>query len=202
MKAEIYDGRKNIWQWDVDCRMILYGVELDEEIHFAFSGDLSALVVLPYTDGENIVCNIPNALLQKSGTLNLYICHNDSTVEHETIYIIERPKPDDYVYTETETLNYRDLDERITKLEQGGIVLPTVTEDDNGKVLSVVDGVWQATDLSTYSGEYSITPSVDAQIIKTAQKLMTDDMTINSIPYYNVGNTSGGSTVYIGSEIE
>lgn len=202
MKVEIYDGRDTLWQWDIDCKLKLYGVDPDTEVHFAYCGDPTAIVVLSYAYGKDVVCDVPNILLQRAGVLRVYVYPDSLTVETDEVYVRTRPRPEDYVYTETETLNYRDLDERITKLEQGGIVLPTVTEDDNGKVLSVVDGVWQATDLSTYSGEYSITPSVDAQIIKTAQKLMTDDMTINSIPYYNVGNTSGGSTVYIGSEIE
>lgn len=49
-----------------------------------------------------------------------------------------------------------------------------------------------------YDGPYEVTPAVDKQIMPTDQKLMTDDMTINAIPYYDVSNTSGGSTVYIG----
>lgn len=52
-----------------------------------------------------------------------------------------------------------------------------------------------------YLGPYEITPTVDLQTILTAQKFMTQDMTINAIPFYNVGNTAGGSTVYIGTEV-
>lgn len=52
-----------------------------------------------------------------------------------------------------------------------------------------------------YLGPYEITPMVDLQTVPTAQKFMTKDMTINAIPYFDVGNTAGGSTVYIGSEV-
>ena len=53
----------------------------------------------------------------------------------------------------------------------------------------------------TYVGPYEITPAVELQMIPTALKFMTNDMTINAIPYFDVGNTAGGSTVYIGSEV-
>lgn len=56
-------------------------------------------------------------------------------------------------------------------------------------------------DADPYTGEYEITPTVDGQTIPTAQKFMTDDMIIKAIPFYNVSNTSGGSTVYIAKEL-
>ena len=52
-----------------------------------------------------------------------------------------------------------------------------------------------------YEGPYSVTPKVDAQSLETRDKYMKNDVTIKAIPYYNVSNTSGGSTVYIGKEI-
>lgn len=52
-----------------------------------------------------------------------------------------------------------------------------------------------------YTEEYIVTPKVDQQMLYTKNKIMTDDITVKAIPYFDVGNTSGGSTVYIGSEI-
>lgn len=57
-------------------------------------------------------------------------------------------------------------------------------------------------DADPYMGEYEITPDIDAQTIPTAQKYMAEDMRIKAIPFYDVSNTSGGSTVYIGRELE
>ena len=53
-----------------------------------------------------------------------------------------------------------------------------------------------------YTGDYVVTPKVDEQILPTENKLMEDDVTIKAIPFYNVSNTAGGSTVYIGKELE
>lgn len=56
-------------------------------------------------------------------------------------------------------------------------------------------------DVEYYEGEYTFTPKVKAQIVPTAQKFLSDDMHIKAIPYYDVRNTSGGNTVYIGNEV-
>jgi hypothetical protein len=52
-----------------------------------------------------------------------------------------------------------------------------------------------------FEGEYIVTPKVEEQTIPTKDKVLIDDMTIKSIPFFNVSNTSGGSTVYIGNEV-
>lgn len=56
-------------------------------------------------------------------------------------------------------------------------------------------------DAIPYEGDYEVTPKVDAQTMPTKGKLMEEDVTIKSIPFFDVSNTSGGSTVYIGNEV-
>ncbi len=59
-----------------------------------------------------------------------------------------------------------------------------------------------AGDLQYYEGEYKITPSAhDETVMRTAKKLMKTDVTVQKIPYYDVDNMAGGSTVYIASEV-
>lgn len=52
-----------------------------------------------------------------------------------------------------------------------------------------------------YEGNYLVTPKVTEQTMPTKDKVMRDDVTIKSIPFFNVGNTSGGTTAYIGNEV-
>ena len=52
-----------------------------------------------------------------------------------------------------------------------------------------------------YEGEYEVTPKVAEQTLPTAQKLLEEDVHIKKIPYFEVSNTSGGNTVYIGNEV-
>ena len=49
-----------------------------------------------------------------------------------------------------------------------------------------------------YTGDYEITPTVDGQVLETANKTMVEDVTINPIPYEEVTNLSGGKTATIG----
>lgn len=66
---------------------------------------------------------------------------------------------------------------------------------------SLLGTVVHAIGYTDYTGAYEVTPKVTEQSLKTKDKHMTDDVTIKSIPFFNVSNTSGGSTAYIGSEV-
>lgn len=79
--------------------------------------------------------------------------------------------------------------------------LPEISDNDNGKVLRVVDGEWKADDLPIYDGAYEITPSASTeQTLMTSGKMMDADVKVNKIPYAEVTNSSNGTTVTIGSE--
>lgn len=56
-------------------------------------------------------------------------------------------------------------------------------------------------DATVYEGDYEVTPKVDAQTMPTKGKVMEEDVTIKSIPFFDVSNMSGGTTVYIAKEI-
>lgn len=49
-----------------------------------------------------------------------------------------------------------------------------------------------------YSGQYAIVPSTNEQNLITKNKILTDDVTVNAIPYAEVTNNTGGMTVTIG----
>ena len=53
--------------------------------------------------------------------------------------------------------------------------------------------------MEPYDGPYQVTPAVEAQTLATKNKYMTEDVAVMSIPYFDVSNPSGGSTVYIGT---
>lgn len=49
-----------------------------------------------------------------------------------------------------------------------------------------------------YAGSYDIRPNVNEQIIPTADKHMTQDVTIQAIPFFKTTNPQGGETIIIG----
>lgn len=51
-----------------------------------------------------------------------------------------------------------------------------------------------------YCGECEVTPKVEPQKLETKDKVMTDDVTVKAIPYYEVSNPQGGVTIIIGGD--
>lgn len=49
-----------------------------------------------------------------------------------------------------------------------------------------------------YEGPYVVTPKVGEQYLDTDLRAMHEDVTIKPIPYWEVSNPSGGTTVIIG----
>lgn len=68
---------------------------------------------------------------------------------------------------------------------------------DFGSVETVTD----YGNVESYTGSYEVTPRVSAQMLETANKLMQKDVAIRAIPYYDVSNTAGGNTIFIGNEV-
>ena len=52
--------------------------------------------------------------------------------------------------------------------------------------------------IPVYNGKYDFTPDQNEQIINTKGRLMINDMIFREIPYEEVSNNSGGTTVTIG----
>ena len=53
-----------------------------------------------------------------------------------------------------------------------------------------------------YGGSYSVRPEVEAQSLPTAGRLMRQDLEVQGVPIYDVGNSAGGRTVYIAKKME
>ena len=51
-----------------------------------------------------------------------------------------------------------------------------------------------------YTGPTTVTPSGSSQTLPTAHKYLAQDITVREIKRWSVGNTSGGTTVFIGEE--
>lgn len=117
------DKEGKLTQWDLNRKVIVTGYEGVAEVHFASPGDDHGAYVVELIDGE---AKIPNILLTMAGTINVYVYPADRTVFATALWVMAREKPDDYVYTETEVLNWRTLDEKI-----GDLTKLTTTAKEN-----------------------------------------------------------------------
>ena len=110
----IANDRKSLWQWDLNQQLTVAGD--CTEVHYLDRGAPSTLTVA-IKDGK---ADIPNILLQKAGRLVVYAYIIDAQDHHtkicETFGISARPKPDDYVYTETEVKTWSNLQSQIGDL--------------------------------------------------------------------------------------
>lgn len=101
----IFDGRTSFYQWDLGQRLIVRD-DVCCEVHFDNGTTENALVCKVFSeDGQRLV-NVPNIFLQCNNLLKVFAyvesegCQRTSHIE--TFMVIQRAKPDDYVYTETE----------------------------------------------------------------------------------------------------
>ena len=53
-----------------------------------------------------------------------------------------------------------------------------------------------------YKGQYEVTPTVKGLTLPTKERVLEEDIKILEIPFFNVSNTAGGSTVYIGRSLD
>ena len=63
-----------------------------------------------------------------------------------------------------------------------------------------IDTAIVTTGTPPYVGDYIVIPQTNEQILPTNGYRMTDDVTVRSVPYYEVSNQSG-LTVYIAQDI-
>ncbi len=155
----IANGRKALWQWDLNQQLTVAGD--CTEVHYLDRGASSTLTVA-VKDGK---ADIPNILLQKAGRLIVYAYIIDAQDHHtkvcETFGIAPRPKPADYVYTETEVKTWSDLQSQIGDLAD----LETEAKENLVAAINEVkasSGSGEASDAVLYT-EQSLTEEQKAQ---------------------------------------
>lgn len=107
LNIELSTGLEFFWQWDANLKLKVP----DEipEVHFRFGNKSKAYEV---KDGW---VSVPNELLQKPDDIECWFYDTEHTMDFGRIEGRRRPKPDGYVYEETEFKSWAELDEKITK---------------------------------------------------------------------------------------
>lgn len=120
----IYGGRLSLYQWDMNQKVKHTGLKIGEELHWSNIKQPEALITTAYDLDGTIVADVPNILLQSSSPITVYRVITDDngryTREDFQFTVEQRPKPADYVYTETEVKRYEDLEKRIEVIENSG----------------------------------------------------------------------------------
>lgn len=121
-----------LYQWDLNRQLKVESVDIERKfaVHCCHKEDTNSLVVEPIIEGETILVNIPNILLQRDGFLRVYVVIEGDTVYDTSLYVIARPKPDDYIYTETDVFTVEKVvNNALEKArENGELVGETISE--------------------------------------------------------------------------
>ena len=107
-------------------------------VEFSQTGHKESLLVKPREENGAMVADVPDILLQSGDYIRVYLSYMDEdlmeTTAHRTLTVIKRPKPTDYVYTETEVKTWEDLDARIKEIEENGKPNWNANEGETGHV--------------------------------------------------------------------
>lgn len=153
---KILDGRTELFQWDINRQIIVSDASIDA-VHFSNRTDNFSLVVEVKEENGLRVADIPNILLQESWDINVYgYCNGYYTKQAARIKVNPRTKPESYVYTETEVLNYNTVMEKINRVENNIgeavndylIKNPVVVDLSNYYTKSQVDAAIDAVELT------------------------------------------------------
>ena len=112
---KILDGRPHLWQWDREQKLLVMGLGVGTEVHFYNDAapDGQSLPMLVYESEGKLLVDVPNILLTTSDDLMVYAHVSDAyggrTTRHKKFVIKHKPKPSDYVYTETELQDYKTI---------------------------------------------------------------------------------------------
>lgn len=118
---KLADGRNSLYQWDSDVKLIVDDENISE-VHFTvkFSDEIYTVEVVRTESGAYV--NIPNILLQQTYSVIAYAYQYTDAGGHtkieRAIEIKARPKPSDYVYTETEVKNYEEFKKRFEEFKE------------------------------------------------------------------------------------
>lgn len=124
MEVKVLGSR--LYQWELGREIEITppaGTGVDR-VEFSHTFDAEVLGVKPREGSGVVVADIPNILLQSGEPIFVYLVYVDEdcleTTASYVLSVIKRPKPADYVYTETEVMTWAVLDKRITVLEESG----------------------------------------------------------------------------------
>lgn len=141
---KIVDGREYFYQWDLDRQIEVEDATITE-VHFCNRTDDCSLVVeveelTIFADGKEFtrrVANVPNIILQKSFDVRVFGYDGKATRYDKVFKVKPRTRPADYVYTETEVLSIKQLEEELRK-------------DIDERLEDITDEVIDNLDLSAY----------------------------------------------------
>lgn len=125
---KIFDGRKSFYQWDLNQKLVVEDDRV-EQVHFAAAKDTALVCPVYETEGVR-VADVPNILLQSGMDIKAFAVSGERTLYSCIFPVNEREKPENYIYTETDTRSVETivtemLAEALSEIDLSGYVKNT-----------------------------------------------------------------------------
>ena len=148
MRYKLSNGKKFLYQWDVNQKIILTDVPENVEIHFAHNTDKEALVCSTYSNDDNTFVDIPNILLQSDETIYMYTVqirgNEQFTIQANSIGVVRREKPSDYVYINDEIFyDVKEIYNEIKSLKDivvNSLIQDAIINSNGDLIITLADG--------------------------------------------------------------
>lgn len=197
------DANHALYQWDTGQKIMLFGVSAGARVDWVQGTTL--LTVEAYESGGKVYADVPNILLQTSGSIKALVYVIDDNAR-ETVYakpmtVRSREKPSEYVYTETEVKSWEDLSDRVAALEDnpitpediGQAVESYLTENPVSAPVESVNGKTGAVELT--ASDVGAAGAVQSVVSATNESIYNAvmDMYNNGSPYTVVDYSATGN---------
>lgn len=156
-------------QWDVNQKLVISGADISSapDFHFLNTLQRDAYVVKSQISGNFLIASVPDELLQHDVPIIVHIYYVPGTTEYTVrIPVMPRRKPDNYIYTDTESgggsasgqvyiannLTTNDPDMALSAAQ--GVVIKSMI-DNIGDSAEIADKIYEALESAKNSGEFN-----------------------------------------------
>lgn len=87
-------------------------------------------------------------------------------------------------------------------VQASAVTIPMGVSASSAEFLMCIGAAYKIVNAPEYEGPYEVTPKAwNDQTLETEGLLMTDDVTVFKVPYYETINLFDGKTAYIAEEV-
>ena len=159
--------KESLYQWDLNQRFVVVDPNV-LQVQYYFSEKIGLLSCAIYEEDGTTYVNIPNIILQQSGSFRAYIYGKDHTIVHFQVSIEKRPKPDNYIYEETEAVSIKELvdaiivEENLVSKEYVDSITTFNIDDGSGNGSIIQVGNTASGNKSVALGDSTIASGIDS----------------------------------------
>lgn len=177
MNIKLEFDKSALYQWDLNMRVILTDVPVGIEVHYDNINDSEAEycdTAISYADNGNVYADIPNKVLQLSGTVQVYLYvqeEDKAWTEHKAEFLVlPRKRPANYVYSDAEVKQWDALQKEIKEVKDN---LPVDMSENNPESFAYIKNRthWKEEIERDYTVLHNVEPDPNLGLFKFGKKI-------------------------------